>query len=418
MKSLPFVALLIGLILAACGGGSEATLAPAPTPTPAPTSTPMALVPAVLLKDIKTAMDALQTFELEGELLLKTAKDAETNLISMQILGAGYVDGDSEVSITMDIDTAGFAGKVTNETRRVDGVAYARDSLSEEWLIDETNVDNEDQGFVPPTMVATEAVSEVLDGLQVYKVTGTVPDEPENELVVLWVGAEDLLVRRIKQEGRVPASDYAAFQIEDVEDLFQSFVSRLSKLNQPVQISAPSVKVESEPAKQYSEPPAMTIDTAATYMATMRTNMGEILIELFPGTAPVTVNSFIFLATEGFYDGVIFHRVIPNFMIQSGDPDGIGSGGAGYSFDDEFDSPLVFDRTGVLAMANSGPNTNSSQFFITTVPTPHLNGRHTIFGQVVEGQEIVDAISLVDTEGADRPVQPVIILGIDITKTN
>ncbi len=412
---MPFVALLVGLILAACGG-SEATLAP--TQTPAPTSTPMPLVPSVLLEDIKTAMGELQSFTLEGELVLKTAKDSEANLISMEISGAGYVDGDSEVSMTMDINTAGFAGKITNVNKQVDGVSYAKDPLSGEWSIAELDVNNGDQDFVPLTMVATEAVREVLNGLPVYKVTGTVPDEPENELVILWVGTEDLLVRQIEQEGKVPASDYAAFQIQDVEDLFQSFVSRLSNLNQLVQITAPSLKVESEPAKQYSEPPEMTIDTTATYLATMRTSMGDIQIELFAGTAPLTVNSFIFLATEGFYEDIIFHRVIPNFMIQGGDPDGIGSGGAGYSFNDEFDSPLVFDRVGVLAMANSGPNTNSSQFFITTVPTPHLNGRHTIFGQVIEGQEIVDAISLVDTDGADRPVQPVIILGIDIAKTS
>ena len=105
-------------------------------------------------------------------------------------------------------------------------------------------------------------------------------------------------------------------------------------------------------------------------------------------------------------------------MIQGGDPTGSGSGGAGYSFNDEFDPELKFDRVGVLAMANSGPNTNSSQFFITTVPTPHLNGKHTVFGHVVEGQEIVNAISLVPTEGPDRPVQPVIIQGIDIMRTS
>ena len=413
---MPLAAIFFGLILAACSGGSEPTLAP--TQAPVATSTPQAsLVPSELLADIKTAMDALQSYRQEGELVLKTTKDAEANLISMEISGTGYVDGDNEVSIIMDIETNGFAGKVTNATKKVGGVAYAKDPLSGEWSVDELDVGNEDQDFVPPEMVATEAVRDVLDGLPVYKVTGTVPNESENALVVLWAGAEDLLVRQVAQEGTVLASDYAAFQIEGVEDLYQSFVSRLSNLNQPVQITAPSLEVGSEPAKQYSEPPVMTIDITATYMATMRTNKGNIQIELFPVTAPKTVNSFIFLATDGFYESIIFHRVIPNFMIQGGDPDGIGSGGAGYSFDDEFDSPRVFDRAGVLAMANSGPNTNSSQFFITTVPTPHLNGQHTIFGQVVEGQEIVEAISLVDTDTSDRPVQPVIILGIDITQT-
>jgi len=416
VKLLPFITLFAVLILAACGGGSEATQVPAQTMGITSTQTP--LVPSVLLNDIKTAMDALESFTLESELLLKTAKDAETNLISMEIKSAGYVDGNNEISITMDIDTAGFVGKVTNETKTVGGVSYARDSFSAEWSIDEDTVESEDQDFIPVNMVATEAVREVLDGLPVYKVTGTVPDESENELVILWVGVEDFLARQIRQEGKVPASDYDAFQIGNVESLFQSFVSRFRNLNEPVQILKPSVKVESEPGKQYSEFPAMTIDKAATYLATMRTSMGDIRIELFAATAPETVSSFIFLAKEGFYEGVTFHRVIPNFMIQGGDPTGSGSGGAGYSFNDEFDPELKFDRVGVLAMANSGPNTNSSQFFITTVPTPHLNGKHTVFGHVVEGQEIVNAISLVPTEGPDRPIQPVIIQGIDIMRTS
>ena len=382
----------------------------------------MPLVASVLLEDIKTAMDLLDSFTLERELVLKTSKDADANLISMQISGSGYVDGDNDVSIVMDIDTAGFAGKVTNNTRTVGGVAYIQDSLTGDWSTNDAEDDGGDQSFVPKGMVATDVVRDVLNGLPVYRVTGTVPDETENELVIIWAGTEDLLVRQIRQEGKVPSSDYANFQVDESGDLFQSFVSRLSGLNQAVQIEAPPVDappvISEEPSKQYAEAPPLTIDTTATYLATMRTSMGEILIELFASAAPETVNSFIFLATEGFYDDVIFHRVIPNFMIQGGDPTGIGSGGAGYYYNDEFDSPLVFDRTGVLAMANSGPNTNSSQFFITTVPTPHLNGAHTIFGQVVEGQEIVDAISTVSTDASNRPAQAVVILGIEIMKTS
>ena len=130
-------------------------------------------------------------------------------------------------------------------------------------------------------------------------------------------------------------------------------------------------------------------------MATINTNMGPIVIELFTSDAPKTVDNFVKLSKDGFYDGIIFHRVIPNFMIQGGDPTGTGTGGPGYQFEDEFVPSLVFDVAGILAMANSGPNTNGSQFFITTVPTPHLNGRHTIFGKVTSGQDVVDAISTV-----------------------
>jgi peptidyl-prolyl cis-trans isomerase B (cyclophilin B) len=143
---------------------------------------------------------------------------------------------------------------------------------------------------------------------------------------------------------------------------------------------------------QWSSPPAMQIDPEKSYRATIATTKGDIVLDLSPAYAPKTVNNFVFLATEGFYDGVTFHRVISNFMIQGGDPTGRGSGGPGYRFEDEVKSnPLVHD-TGVISMANAGPNTNGSQFFITHSPQPHLNGRHTVFGKVKEGQQVVNAI--------------------------
>ena len=169
--------------------------------------------------------------------------------------------------------------------------------------------------------------------------------------------------------------------------------------------------------KQYTQSPALAIESEKKYVATVNTNKGVIVIELLPREAPITVNNFVFLANEGFYNGVIFHRVMQGFMIQGGDPTGTGSGGPGYRFEDEFVASLMFDRAGVLAMANSGPNTNGSQFFITTVPTPHLNNHHTIFGRVVEGQEVADAISKVTTGAADRPLQDVVIEGIEIEES-
>lgn len=144
--------------------------------------------------------------------------------------------------------------------------------------------------------------------------------------------------------------------------------------------------------KQWSTPPAMQIDPQKTYHATIETSRGTIKIELYPKYAPKTVNNFVFLAQEGFYDGVSFHRVISNFMIQGGDPTGSGRGGPGYKFEDEVKgNPLTHD-TGVISMANAGPNTNGSQFFITHSPQPHLNGMHTVFGKVVDGQDVVNAI--------------------------
>jgi peptidyl-prolyl cis-trans isomerase B (cyclophilin B) len=144
--------------------------------------------------------------------------------------------------------------------------------------------------------------------------------------------------------------------------------------------------------KQWGSPPEMKIDPKKVYRVTMETNRGIIELELSPHPAPKTVNNFVFLVREGFYDGVIFHRVISDFVIQGGDPTGTGRGGPGYQFEDEMKgNPLKHER-GAISMANSGPNTNGSQFFITHSPQSHLNGKHTVFGKVVNGQEVVDAI--------------------------
>jgi peptidyl-prolyl cis-trans isomerase B (cyclophilin B) len=144
--------------------------------------------------------------------------------------------------------------------------------------------------------------------------------------------------------------------------------------------------------KQWDAPPEMQIDPTKNPMVSIVTNRGTIELELYPQHAPKTVNNFVFLAGQGYYDGVTFHRVIEDFMIQTGDPTGTGRGGPGYKFVDECKgNPLKHERC-VISMANAGPNTNGSQFFITHVPTPHLNGKHTVFGKVTKGQDVVDAI--------------------------
>jgi cyclophilin family peptidyl-prolyl cis-trans isomerase len=145
--------------------------------------------------------------------------------------------------------------------------------------------------------------------------------------------------------------------------------------------------------KQYDAPPPMTIDTSKQYFATVKlAKGGEFVIQLYPDKAPITVNSFIFLAREGYFTGVTFHRVLEGFMAQGGDPTGSGSGGPGYDFVNE-DSDLTFDKPGVVAMANAGRDTNGSQFFITFGPTPSLNGGYTIFGQVIEGMDVVNGLT-------------------------
>ena len=154
---------------------------------------------------------------------------------------------------------------------------------------------------------------------------------------------------------------------------------------------------------EWSSPPAMIIDPQKQYAALIETELGNIVLRLFDNESPITVNNFVFLAQQGYYDGVAFHRVIHDFMVQGGDPTGTGSGGPGYMFEDEVDNGLKFDRPGLLAMANSGPNTNGSQFFITHVATPHLNGLHTIYGEVVEGMSTVFAIPERNPQNAKDP---------------
>jgi peptidyl-prolyl cis-trans isomerase B (cyclophilin B) len=147
---------------------------------------------------------------------------------------------------------------------------------------------------------------------------------------------------------------------------------------------------------------------------TLQTNHGAIAVELFDDDAPKTVENFLKLARDGFYDGVIFHRVIPDFMIQGGDPTGTGTGGPGYTFEDEVNQHKV--ERGALAMANAGPNTNGSQFFIvTTQAAPWLDGKHTVFGRVTEGMDVVDTISEVDTDPTDKPREPVTIERVEVS---
>ncbi len=168
-----------------------------------------------------------------------------------------------------------------------------------------------------------------------------------------------------------------------------------------------------------------------TLTATLRTNQGPVVIRLFPDHAPKTVRNFVELAegsrqwtdprtgrttTDKLYDGTVFHRVIPDFMIQGGDPLGSGRGGPGYKFADEIHPDLAFDRPYLLAMANAGPGTNGSQFFITVVPTPWLNGKHTIFGEVIEGADVVDLISRVKTASQDRPAEDVTIESVTVER--
>jgi cyclophilin family peptidyl-prolyl cis-trans isomerase len=168
-------------------------------------------------------------------------------------------------------------------------------------------------------------------------------------------------------------------------------------------------------AKQYRQAPAMVIDMSKRYVATFHTERGDFQVELFAHDAPATVNNFVFLARDGFYDGVTFHRVIKDFMAQGGDPTGTGTGGPGYQFNDEQSAlALKHDGPGMLSMANAGGNTNGSQFFITFGPTPHLNGKHAVFGKVISGMDVVNSLRERDPQRDRAPGDR--ILSIDISE--
>ena len=157
------------------------------------------------------------------------------------------------------------------------------------------------------------------------------------------------------------------------------------------------------PHQKWDSTPEMKIDPQKNYQATLETGKGDIVVELYAEQVPRTVNNFVFLARQGFYDDTVFHRVIDNFMAQAGDPTGTGRGGPGYRFDDEFHPDLRHDQPGILSMANAGPDTNGSQFFITHVPTPWLDNKHSVFGKVVEGMDVLMSIPERDPRNVNAP---------------
>jgi cyclophilin family peptidyl-prolyl cis-trans isomerase/protein-disulfide isomerase len=206
------------------------------------------------------------------------------------------------------------------------------------------------------------------------------------------------------------ASGTPAFMINDEFisgaqpfEVFQESIDiQLGRAEAPTPDGVEPVIQSLDEMPQWESPPEMTIDPTKTYTATFVTEKGNIVVELFAEEAPITVNNFVFLAREGFYDNTSFHRVIDGFMAQGGDPSATGTGGPGYRFEDETDNGLVFDEPGYLAMANAGPDTNGSQFFITFVATPHLDGAHTIFGKVIEGMDVAESLTRRDPQANPR----------------
>ncbi len=164
-------------------------------------------------------------------------------------------------------------------------------------------------------------------------------------------------------------------------------------------------RLSEERRTQFSRPEDV-LEDGKEYRAVIETNKGRMVLELHADKAPTTVNNFVFLARNGYYDGIVFHRVLEDFMAQTGDPTGTGTGGPGYEFGDEFDPTLSHQGKGILSMANAGPGTNGSQFFITFVDTPWLDGRHSVFGRVVEGEEVLDKLQRIDPGRRSPGVEP------------
>ena len=168
-------------------------------------------------------------------------------------------------------------------------------------------------------------------------------------------------------------------------------------------------------SKQWKNPPDMVIDPKKKYTATLSTDKGDIVMELFADKTPKTVNNFVFLAREGFYDGTIFHRVIADFMAQGGDPTGTGTGGPGYRFGDEFHPSLKHSKPGIISMANAGPGTNGSQFFITLAAVISLDGKYTVFGQVTQGLDVLQTLTRRDPSSEQNPAAPDMIQSVTIS---
>jgi peptidyl-prolyl cis-trans isomerase B (cyclophilin B) len=192
-----------------------------------------------------------------------------------------------------------------------------------------------------------------------------------------------------------------------------------AKTNQPKNVggvaceaAVPTTAGKKKPT--FKNPPEMSIDPKKSYRVTLTTSCGDISVQLFDDKSPKTVNNFLFLARKGFYDGLTFHRIVKDFVVQGGDPKGDGTGGPGYQFEDEVDNGLTFDQVGLVAMANSGPNTNGSQFFITTGDASHLNGKHTIFGKVIGGMDVVQTLNALKVDQASKPAQTAYIESVTI----
>jgi cyclophilin family peptidyl-prolyl cis-trans isomerase len=351
---IPYLLLaVVVLVLAACGPTPEPvpTDTPAPTPTLEPTDTP----------EVAAAAEALATAPPAEEAGPEPTTDPIQQLLlqGAQSINEGAWDAARQAfQEAADLDPENAQAHA--------GLAYVYAQ----------------QGQWDEAIAETEIVIDL------------VPDDYSGYLNLAFL---------YQQKGDIESAVAAAEQAieaapEQEQALIRDFLVQQGLLEEePVATLEPGMAAgDLEPAERnriYAEPPPRTIDPTKSYQAIIVTEKGDIVIELYTEQVPTTVNNFVYLAREGFYDDTTFHRVLPDFMAQGGDPTGTGTGGPGYSFEDEFDPDLRHDGPGVLSMANSGPNTNGSQFFITYEATPWLDDRHTVFGRVVEGIEVLESLT-------------------------
>ncbi len=441
---------LAGLLLVlalACGDSPSPTPTPtvAPTPqptnTPAPTPTPVlsGVSPRSVLEVAAETAETVESYHSELDLEVRSPTEAARLEFSYRLV-VDYQEPDgwrAEITATVPLQ-----GSIDVRMVSIGDTAYATNPETSEWeFVPTESFPLESIDLLTKDTVArmgdlsVEGV-EQLDGADVYRIAGTLPagavatttllgtltDGGEGDLsVVYWIGVDDSRIKRFTGEGDVG--------IDAGNRISVSVTANFSDFGKEVVIEAPVVKPpptaipipEELNVKQYDAPPAMMIDPEESYTATFTLEKGgEFTIELYPKEAPNTVNSFVFLAREGFYDGGTFHRVIEGFMAQTGDPTGTGRGGPGYRFANEVSPLRRHDTPGAVSMANSGGEaTNGSQFFITFVPTEFLDGYepdgtakdcsqrgvscHTVFGRVIEGMDVVNGISVRDPGTAATP---------------
>jgi cyclophilin family peptidyl-prolyl cis-trans isomerase/tetratricopeptide (TPR) repeat protein len=303
------------------------------------------------------------------------------------------------------------------EAERNQGYELALASLEEGLALDPNNVQSWQQlGQIQQQLGNYEAALDAFDEARERNVNGRVPAWNIDYLAAttnLQLGERDEALR-LAQQALASAPPEAAAQIEQlltqidpaaVPERPSESETELPPFDETALTGDRPLAELPPPARDgfFDSPPPLVIDPTATYEALLVTERGDIRLRLFADAAPLTVNNFVYLAEQGFYDETTFHRVLEDFMAQAGDPTGTGRGGPGYMFQDETDSGLVFDRPGILAMANAGPNTNGSQFFITFVPTPWLDGNHTIFGEVIAGEQVLNQLTRRDPEMATTP---------------